>query len=459
MKVLGFIVGSILTLFGVIVVLGSTIDLIEGSRHVTTVIIGLVVAGIFPITGGLKLCLWALREGRDDRSMKVLLFIEGSILTLFGLMMTMGSIIELIEGSEDSVTTVIGLACALGIVPITGGLCLCCWALRKDRGEQSMKVLVLIVGLILALLGVIMTGAFTIGYFEGFGFSVATTVIVYLVLGGMGPITGGLYLCWWALSQHGVSRSTAGTVANGEPKQECPVDTESCTTDFRVLRQNACDTEVDLMNESITFEITAQAGRKGVWRVSLGAEALTLAAVEGNESFQISRADAEEKIELHMWRFHQPILVVIISKKRIVFKCEQAPAALVKEWLGPPTIRGLNVALKRWLRWCIPLGILYVVVSLPLPADPEIGEEAVPFDPFMAFLGITLVAITLLARIWPQRVWFLLSSIWLSMMAIDVALNIYHGDSWWWSIVVIFVIVVAKRGVSEYQRFATVSNQ
>ena len=49
------------------------------------------------------------------------------------------------------------------------------------------------------------------------------------------------------------------------------------------------------MNESSAFEVTAQAGRKGIWTVSLSAEALKIAAVDGDESFQIARADAEEK--------------------------------------------------------------------------------------------------------------------------------------------------------------------
>ena len=83
------------------------------------------------------------------------------------------------------------------------------------------------------------------------------------------------------------------------------------------------------MNEGSTFEVTAQAGRKGVWRVSLDAEALTLAAVDGDESFQILRSEAEEKTRLCELCLMKPALVVSIPKtKKMVFKMEHAQAAL-----------------------------------------------------------------------------------------------------------------------------------
>ena len=55
------------------------------------------------------------------------------------------------------------------------------------------------------------------------------------------------------------------------------------------------------MNEANTFLVSAEANRKGIWKVTLEADALTLAAVDGppSESIQILRADAEEKIVLH----------------------------------------------------------------------------------------------------------------------------------------------------------------
>ena len=109
------------------------------------------------------------------------------------------------------------------------------------------------------------------------------------------------------------------------------------------------------MNEANTFFVSAQIGRKGIWKVTLEADALTLAAVEGGESIQILRADAEEKIVLHEWLWlFVRMLVITIQKEKVVFHLEPSQVALLKEWLGPPTIRGLKVALKKRLNWCLP---------------------------------------------------------------------------------------------------------
>ena len=215
------------------------------------------------------------------------------------------------------------------------------------------------------------------------------------------------------------------------------------------------------MNEANTFLVSAEANRKGIckgiWKVTLEADALTLAAVDGppSESIQILRADAEEKIALQEWLFFRH-LVITIQKERVDVELERSQVALLKEWLGPPTIRGLKVALKKRLNWCLPIGILLVFSSLPLPGDPEAGLEAVPFDAVSAFLGASLIAITILTRIWFRRILFLLDGVWLSLLALNVTVGIFRGDSLWWAIWVIALILVAKGGFSEYQRFASV---
>jgi len=215
------------------------------------------------------------------------------------------------------------------------------------------------------------------------------------------------------------------------------------------------------MNEGTSFEARALAGRKGVWRVSLDAETFTLAAADSDESFQVLRVDVEERVELQEPPFTKPFLVVKIpKKKKVVLKLERAQAAAFREWLGPPTIRGLKVALRQRFRWCLAIGILFVVTSIPLPADPEAGIEAIPFDAVAAFLGVSLAGIAILARVWPRRVFFLLDGIWFVLLALDGAIDVFHGDTWWWwCIVVVGLILLARGGISRYQRFASVSYQ
>ena len=209
------------------------------------------------------------------------------------------------------------------------------------------------------------------------------------------------------------------------------------------------------MNEPISFEVTAQAGRKGVWTVTLSTDELKIIAVDGSESFQIARADAEEKTELRESRITKPFLIVSFPKKKVVFQLDHDQVAPYKAWLGPPTMKGLKLALRRRLRWSLPIGVLFVIISIPLPADPETGLEAVPFDAISAFLGVSLIGLGILSRFWPRRILFFLDGIWFSLLALDVAMGIFTGrDSTWWAILVIVLIFVAKSGFSEYKRFA-----
>ena len=103
--------------------------------------------------------------------------------------------------------------------------------------------------------------------------------------------------------------------------------------------------------------------------------------------------------------------------------------------------------------------MLFVFASIPLPGDPEAGLEAVPFDAVSAFLGASLIALSILTRVWPGRILFLLDGVWFSLLALVVAVDIFRGDSAWWATLVIVLILVAKGGFSEYKRFAPVSYQ
>jgi len=214
------------------------------------------------------------------------------------------------------------------------------------------------------------------------------------------------------------------------------------------------------MNEISSFEVTARSGHKGVWKVSLDAEAMTLTAADGDESLQILRADAEERIELRESRTAEQVLVVSIPgdwKKKAVFKVKLTRAALLKEWLGPPTLHGLKAVLRRRYRLWLAIGILFVVASI-VRFDGEVWIRAVS-----AFLGVVLIGLSILTRVRPRRILLLLAGIWYVLWALGLFVDILRGGSNpsnpLWVILVIALILAAKRVFSEYQRFAPVSPQ
>ena len=213
-----------------------------------------------------------------------------------------------------------------------------------------------------------------------------------------------------------------------------------------------------MYEENSGFEVTAQAGRKGGWKVALNPESLTVTAADGSESFEISRSDAEEKVEIRGGSLSEPFLVIRVPKQ-ILFKIGKTQAAAVKQWLGPPTFKGLKIALKRRLKWSIPIAILFIVTSLPLPGDPEAGIEALPFDPVSAFLGVVLLGIALLAKIRPMRILFMVDAFWFFLLALRVTGGVIRGTSLLWLIAVVFLLFAAFGGISEYNRFAAMTDQ
>ncbi len=211
--------------------------------------------------------------------------------------------------------------------------------------------------------------------------------------------------------------------------------------------------------EPRSFEAKAVGGKKGVWKFTLLAEALALEASDGSESHEIARTDAPEKIQLQKMPFGGDILVVQIPKK-VIFRLEPDSAAFLKDWLGPPTIRDLKIALKGRLKWCLPIGILFILSAMPSSGDPATGLAPIPFDPLSLVLGAVLIAVVLLMRVWPCRALFLADATWFLMLAGQTVYKIVIGaSSYWWGLAVALILVASKSAFAEYRRFASLRQE
>jgi hypothetical protein len=213
------------------------------------------------------------------------------------------------------------------------------------------------------------------------------------------------------------------------------------------------------MEEKVTeenvqsFEVKIPSGRrKGLWNVTLEPEMLTLSFSKSGEEYQISKSEASEKIELLGPFLTDKFLSAKIPKKQL-FELKPEQAALLKEWLGPPTVKDLKITLKKRLKWCLPLGVMFIFTSLPMSAKPEAGLEAIPFDIVGAILGVVLIGLAVMMRFWPRRELFLVNSAWFLVGAVKVSYDIIKGSSWLWSILVLFLVMSVIEGVKQYNRF------
>lgn len=202
------------------------------------------------------------------------------------------------------------------------------------------------------------------------------------------------------------------------------------------------------------FEARAISGLSGTWTFSFDPEALTLTDREGEQSFRIWREDADRMLKLRESILTESSLFVRIDKQKSTFRLDKAQVALLNRWLGKPSVEPLERALQRRLRWGLAIGAVFVISSIPLPADPEAGIEAVPADALSASLGISLVAIWVLARIHPRRVWFLIDSLWFLVLAAKIGVDILHGDAPSWGILIFFLLLGSATDFQLWRRYA-----
>lgn len=210
---------------------------------------------------------------------------------------------------------------------------------------------------------------------------------------------------------------------------------------------------------SHSFEVKVRTGRrKGLWRITLEPEAMALRYDKTGDEYRIDKSEAAEKVEL-AGILSERILVAQIPKKE-AFELNAEQIALVKEWLGPPTMKELKMALKKWLKWCLPVGIIFLLTSIPIPGNPEAGTEPIPFDPVSAFLGVMLIGVGIAIKWRPRPELFLVASAWFCVGGINIIYQIVRAlSSRFWGILAIFLLLSTLEAWRQYRRFALVKKQ
>lgn len=143
-------------------------------------------------------------------------------------------------------------------------------------------------------------------------------------------------------------------------------------------------------------------------------------------------------------------------KLQFLLSAEQRESLEVAFW--PETPGSLRRVLKRRYAFCAPIAALFVLVSLPLPADQAAGLEGIPFDPLSLALGLGLLVLWLHARLAPKAYLFATDSVWFGLLALSVAWDVLRGGSsplWLgWSL---FLAYLAVQGFKLYGRFRSIA--
>jgi hypothetical protein len=209
---------------------------------------------------------------------------------------------------------------------------------------------------------------------------------------------------------------------------------------------------------SSTFIVKAASGRKGDWCVFIYPDFVRVQALDGSETFEIMKSDAEEKMELRTPKLIDPFLV-IMTPKRVAFKLDKSQAELIEEWLGPINQNRLAVALKRRFAFCIAVAIFIIVTSFPMGGDPKTGINPIPADYIGMALGISLLGLAVLAKFWPRPILFLFDSFWFAALAAKIGYNVYQGQNGiYWLIFAVIIGLFAIQSLMEFRRYTSILN-
>jgi hypothetical protein len=189
------------------------------------------------------------------------------------------------------------------------------------------------------------------------------------------------------------------------------------------------------------------------WTLRLFPQGLRLTPQrEGEASIHTLRSEIATHVELVNFGVTRHTLVVRKPKRR-VFKLDPAAWAELLAWVGHDA--RLRIALRQRLGYGIPVGILVLISSLPVPGNPEAGIEGFAFNPLFAVLGVLLIAGAILARRRPHPALFLLDSAWFAVLAGTLVWRVIHGGSPLWLILVVLQLLLVWSGVSLFRDLRT----
>lgn len=185
------------------------------------------------------------------------------------------------------------------------------------------------------------------------------------------------------------------------------------------------------------------------WTLRLFAQGLRLTPQrEGEAAIHLLRSELATHVDLVNFGVTRRTLVVRKPKKRL-FKLDPAAWEQMKDWIGRDA--RLRIALRQRLGYGVPIGVLVLISSLPVPGNAEAGIEGVAFSPLFATLGVLLIAGAILARRRPHPALFLVDSAWFAVVAGTLVLRVIHGGSPLWLILVVMQVLLVWSGVSLFR--------
>ena len=195
------------------------------------------------------------------------------------------------------------------------------------------------------------------------------------------------------------------------------------------------------------FELEEPGRGNPRWRLRVRAADLALYEGDDPQPFVFLRGQVQKDV-----LFIEGMRVLAVTRPRkVTLKLPDEAVRAVADWIGEPTLALFH--LKRRYSWVLPVAVIWIVGSLPLPGDPDAGVEAVPLDWIGMVLGGALLVSWAFARWRPHPVLFLVDSIWFLCLAAYLIHDVWNGRSRLWMILVGLLLWMAITGFRHFARF------
>lgn len=200
----------------------------------------------------------------------------------------------------------------------------------------------------------------------------------------------------------------------------------------------------------IVLEGVEPGGARHRWTLTLYPDGLRGEREDGGARLHLLRGEAPRRVRL----VNNALVRAVVFKKpvRATLKLEPTGYHQLERWLGRDHL--LRIALNQRLPWSLPIGILFLLGSLPLAPDPAAGVTGHAADPVSAALGASLILQGVLSRRWPHPVFFLLDSLWFAVLASQTVMGVLAGQSPAWLVIVALQVKLVVDGVRQWRRFS-----
>ncbi len=199
--------------------------------------------------------------------------------------------------------------------------------------------------------------------------------------------------------------------------------------------------------DSQEYVIEPLGKKAGSWRLVIRSADLALYEDPDTQPFVILREQLQRDVVL----LERMRVLVVNKPTKVTFKLPPEAVGAVADWIGARVLAAFY--LKRRYAWVLPVAILWVLGSLPLPGDPDSGVEPVALDVVGLGLGVALVASWAFAKWRPNPLLFLVDSIWFLCLAGYLAHGVFEGRSKLWMLLVGLLLWMVLTGFKHYARF------